>query len=146
MQRIENIGIRAENHVFTALKTLPSPWQVFPTVEWRLLRGDGEVIGEADVVVFHPHYGLVVFEIKAGAVDVREGEWFYASCRIMKQSPFSQARRNRYALTDKLIQPVGWVEQRETHRSCNEFDGFRYRSTHPTKLFSQGHYQVLISG
>jgi hypothetical protein len=104
---IENIGIRAENRVFTALKTLPSPWQVFPTVEWRLLRGDGEVIGEADVVVFHPHYGLVVFEIKAGAVDVREGDWFYASGRIMKQSPFSQARRNRYALTDKLIQRLG---------------------------------------
>ena len=29
---------------------------------------------------------------------------------------------------------VGWVEQRETHRSRKEFDGFRYRSTHPTKL------------
>ena len=28
----------------------------------------------------------------------------------------------------------GWVEQRETHRSRKEFDGFRYRSTHPTKL------------
>ena len=104
---IENIGIRAENRVFTALKTLSSPWQVFPTVEWRILRGEGEVIGEADLVVFHPHYGLVVFEIKAGAVDVREGEWFYASGRSMKQSPFSQARRNRYALTDKLIQRLG---------------------------------------
>ncbi len=104
---IEAIGIRAENRVFTALKVLPSPWQVFQTVEWRLLRGEGEVIGEADLVVFHPHYGLVVFEIKAGAVDVREGEWFYASGRSMKQSPFSQARRNRYALTDKLIQRLG---------------------------------------
>ena len=104
---IDAIGIRAENRVFTALKVLPSPWQVFPTIEWRLLRGEGEVIGEADLVVFHPHYGLVVFEIKAGAVDVREGEWFYASGRSMKQSPFSQARRNRYALTDKLIQRFG---------------------------------------
>ena len=104
---IDAIGIRAENRVFTALKVLPSPWQVFPTVEWRLLRGEAEVIGEADLVVFHPHSGLVVFEIKAGAVDVREGEWFYASGRSMKQSPFSQARRNRYALTDKLIQRFG---------------------------------------
>jgi hypothetical protein len=104
---IEDIGTRAENRVFAALKNLSSPWQVFPTVEWRLLRGEGEVVGEADLVVFHPHYGLVVFEIKAGAVDVREGEWFYASGRSMKQSPFSQARRNRYALTDKLIQRLG---------------------------------------
>ncbi len=104
---IENIGLLAEHRVFVALKTLPSPWQVFHTVEWRLLRGEGEAIGEADVVIFHPHYGLVVFEIKAGAVDVREGEWFYASGRSMKQSPFSQARRNRYALADKLIQRLG---------------------------------------
>jgi hypothetical protein len=55
---LEHIGIHAENLVFTALKTLPSPWQVFPTVEWRLLRGDGEVIGEADLVIFHPQFGL----------------------------------------------------------------------------------------
>jgi hypothetical protein len=30
---IEKIGTRAENHVFTALKTLPSLWQVIPMVE-----------------------------------------------------------------------------------------------------------------
>ena len=104
---IEGIGTHAENRVFAALKTLPSPWQVFHTVEWRLLRGEDEVIGEADLVIFHHQLGLVVFEIKAGAVDVREGEWFYASGRSMKQSPFSQARRNRYALTDKLTQRLG---------------------------------------
>ena len=34
---IENIGLLAEHRVFVALKTLPSPWQVFHTVEWRIL-------------------------------------------------------------------------------------------------------------
>lgn len=104
---IENIGAHAEQRVFDALKSLPSPWQVFPTLEWRLLRGEGEAIGEADLVIFHPQLGLVIFEIKAGAVYVKDGQWLYASGLIMKQSPFSQARRNRYALMDKLVQRLG---------------------------------------
>ena len=101
---IENIGAHAEQRVFDALKSLRSPWQVFPTVEWRLLRGEGEAIGEADLVIFHPQLGLVIFEIKAGAVYVKDGQWLYASGLMMKQSPFSQARRNRYALIDNLVQ------------------------------------------
>ena len=104
---IENIGAHAEQRVFDALKSLPSPWQVFPTLEWRLLRGEGEAIGEADLVIFHPQFGLIVFEIKAGAVHVKDGQWLYASGLMMKQSPFSQARRNRYALMDKLVQRLG---------------------------------------
>ena len=104
---IENIGAHAEQRVFDALKSLPSPWQVFPTVEWRLLRGEGEAIGEADLVIFHPQLGLVIFEIKAGAIHVKDGQWLYASGLMMKQSPFSQARRNRYALMDKLVQRLG---------------------------------------
>ena len=104
---IENIGADAEQRVFDALKSLPSPWQVFPTLEWRLLRGEGEAIGEADLVIFHPQFGLIVFEIKAGAVHVKDGQWLYASGLMMKQSPFSQARRNRYALMDKLVQRLG---------------------------------------
>ncbi len=100
-------GERAESRVLEALQGLPPPWQVFPTVEWRLLNGGGESIGEADLVVFHPQFGLAIFEIKAGAVEIRDGQWFYASGLAMKQSPFAQARRNRYALVDKLRQRLG---------------------------------------
>lgn len=103
----EAIGLRAENRVISALAALPPPWQSFHTVEWRTLNPGGEVVGEADVVVFHPHHGLIVFEIKAGAVSIREGVWCYASGLPMKQSPFSQARRNRYALMEKLRQLLG---------------------------------------
>lgn len=100
-------GHRAETRVLTALTLLPAPWQHFHTVEWRTLTRHGESIGEADVIVFHPQHGLIVFEIKAGAVEVREGRWFYASGLEMKQSPFSQARRNRYALIEKLHKRLG---------------------------------------
>ena len=100
-------GERAEARVLAALGGLPAPWQFFHAVEWRNLSFEGEVIGEADVLVFHPQHGLVFFEVKAGAVQVRDGRWFYASGLAMKQSPFSQARRNRYALVDKLCQRLG---------------------------------------
>lgn len=100
-------GERAETRVVEALRRLPAPWQFFTTVEWRALQAGGESIGEADVVVFHPHHGLIVFEIKAGDVQVRDGQWFYASGLQMKQSPLSQARRNRYALADKLHRRFG---------------------------------------
>ena len=102
-------GVRAEARVAQSLVHLPLLWGIFHTVEWRCLHEDrrGEAIGEADVVVFHPHHGLIVFEIKAGAVKVQDGKWFYASGLAMKQSPFAQARRNRYALIDKLRQRLG---------------------------------------
>ena len=87
------MGQQAEAKVFAALAGLPAPWQVFQTVEWRRLVPDGERVGEADVVVFHPQHGLVVLEVKSGAVEVRDGLWYYASGRAMTQSPFSQARR-----------------------------------------------------
>jgi len=100
-------GQLAESRVFAALTKLSPPWQFFPTVEWRSLQRDGEKVGEADVVIFHPKHGLIVFEIKAGAVEIRDGTWYYASGLAMKQSPFSQARRNRYALIEKLRNRLG---------------------------------------
>ncbi|MFZ4626247.1 MAG: hypothetical protein ACOYNF_18675, partial [Rhodoferax sp.] len=39
---------------------------------------------------------------------MRDGLWYFASGRAMKQSPFSQARRNRYALLDKLSHRLGF--------------------------------------
>ena len=105
--RIKSIGDAAEAKVIAALAKLPLPWQTFNTVEWRKIGHYGEEVGEADVVVFHPAHGLVVFEIKAGEVSVVNGQWLYASGRPMKQSPFAQARRNRFALMEKLERRLG---------------------------------------
>lgn len=105
--RIKSIGDAAEAKVIAALAKLPLPWQAFNTVEWRKIGHYGEEVGEADVVVFHPAHGLVVFEIKAGEVSVMNGQWLYASGRPMKQSPFAQARRNRFALMEKLERRLG---------------------------------------
>lgn len=101
------IGHAAEARVLAALARLPEPWQFFSSVEWRALGSHGERIGEADVMVLHPHYGLVVIEIKAGAVYIKDGTWHYASGRPMKLSPPAQARHNRFAMYDKLVTRIG---------------------------------------
>ena len=107
ISEVKAIGNIAEQKVLSALSSLPSPWQIFNTVEWRNLGNYGEEVGEADIVVFNPQYGVVVFEVKAGQVHIVDGTWFYASGRPMKQSPFSQARRNRFALIEKLEKRLG---------------------------------------
>ena len=89
----QQAGLRAESRVLSALGPLPTPWQVFPAVEWRTLSPHGEHVGEADVVVFHPQQGLFVFEIKAGAVQIRDGRWFYASERPCSTASVRSAGR-----------------------------------------------------
>ena len=101
MNNADRIGKAAEAKVFKALETLTAPWVFYQTVEWRTLGGKGEQVGEADAVVFHHQYGLAVLEIKAGAVEVVDGVWQYAT-KPMKQSPFEQARYSRFALLKKL--------------------------------------------
>jgi hypothetical protein len=97
----------SEIKVFNALSKLTAPWRFFPSVEWRVLGRNGEVIGEMDVVIFHPQKGLVVFEVKGGAIRIEDGRWFYQNGLELKQSPFAQARRNRYALVEKLQAKLG---------------------------------------
>ncbi|SET26014.1 nuclease-related domain-containing DEAD/DEAH box helicase [Thorsellia anophelis] len=97
------IGAAAEKRVQDALSNLPLPWQIFESVEWRNLSNTGgEQIGESDIIVFHPNFGVIVIEIKANGVYVANGTWHYESGRVMKSSPFSQARRNKYALIERI--------------------------------------------
>ncbi len=133
----QTIGQRAEARVFNALSRLPAPWQFFSSVEWRLLQRDGESIGEADVVVFHPRLGLVVFEIKAGEVEIRDGKWFYGSGLPMKHSPFAQARRNRYALCEKLRQRIGQAVEAMTVSHAVWFPDVVWKAPPPVEIPSR---------
>lgn len=127
---IKSIGDKAETKVFNSLSNLPLPWQVFNTVEWRTLGNYGEEVGEADAVVFHPHYGLIVFEIKAGQITIKDGQWFYASGQAMKQSPLSQARRNRYALIKRLELKLGADVNQLNITHAVWFPDVRWQSSH----------------
>ena len=63
--------------------------------------------GEADFVVFHLDYGLLVLEVKGGAEMFAKGHlWFrkLASGERQIANPFEQARRNMHALNDAVAE------------------------------------------
>jgi predicted ATPase len=101
-------GQKAEIAVIEALSNLDNKWIVFRGLEWRDVdKVDGERVGETDAVVFHPDLGILFIEIKSEGIKCENGKWFHestfdGSCKEMKKSPFSQARRSFFALKDKL--------------------------------------------
>lgn len=102
----------AERAVLEALdKGLDDKWHVFHRLEWREANRQGEKIGEADALLFHPVYGILVLEIKGGGVRSEKGEWFQTHLRNGKEykldkSPFQQARTSRFHFSDKLKKTV----------------------------------------
>ena len=98
----------AERAVLEALdKGLDDKWHVFHRLEWRDVNRQGEKVGEADALLFHPGYGILVLEIKGGGVRSEKGEWFQTHLRSGKEykldkSPFQQARTSRFHFSDKL--------------------------------------------
>ena len=98
----------AELAVLEALdKGLDDKWHVFHRLHWREVSPQGEKMGEADAVIFHPVYGILIVEIKGGGVRAKDGDWFQTNIRTGKEykldiSPFVQARSSRFRLFDKL--------------------------------------------
>jgi hypothetical protein len=98
----------AEIAVLEALdKGLDDKWHVFHRLHWREVSPQGEKMGEADAVIFHPVYGILIVEIKGGGVRAKDGDWFQTNIRTGKEykldtSPFVQARSSRFRLFDKL--------------------------------------------
>ena len=100
---------QSEKRVFEALKKLGDDWVVVhglrfvaPAHGKRPPRN-----GEADFVLIHPRYGLIVLEAKGGRYEVERGDWYTypGGQRVpMDSSPFDQATRNRYDLAEHLFQ------------------------------------------
>lgn len=103
---------QSEKRVFEALKKLSDDWVVVhglrfvaPAHGKRPPRN-----GEADFVLIHPRYGLIVLEAKGGRYEVERGDWYTypGGQRVpMDKSPFDQATQNRYDLAEHLYQQTG---------------------------------------
>ena len=106
--KIENNfnGSYGEKQVFEAFQKLPDDWYVFHSVKWSEKRRSGFVTwGEADFLVVNQQFGILVLEIKSGAISCVEG--------VFKQKrldngqefdiyPFEQADRSKYKIRDEL--------------------------------------------
>jgi hypothetical protein len=87
---------------------LPDSYLVFHSVAWQQRKQKGAFDGEADFVIAHPDYGIMVLEAKAGTIsyDGVTDTW-YQNAREM-QDPFKQAMRSKYSLRDLLAPRARW--------------------------------------
>ena len=91
----------SERIVFDAMKkNLSSEWRVFHSFDYvtrdlNKKRWDGEI----DFLLYHPQKGMLVVEVKGGAVSYRDGQWYQEDRPI---DPVEQAKRNKYAVMHLL--------------------------------------------
>lgn len=106
----------AERKLFEALSGLESSFVIFYGVAWQS-RIDGRVRdGEADFVVAHHEFGIIVIEVKGGGVsyDATTGQWtttdrYGESFAI---DPVEQAKKSHYTLLDKFKDLPEWDSSR----------------------------------
>lgn len=111
----DQIAHGSEREVYVQLRDqLSDDYRVVHSLPWlRPDRGDADKPlreGEADFVVFHPGYGLLVLEVKGGEEMYAKGHQWYRKIPSGERkitNPFEQARRNMHALTDAIEERTG---------------------------------------
>ena len=92
----------SERIVFDAIKkNLSGEWHVFHSFDYvtrdlNRKRWDGEI----DFLLYHPQKGMLVIEVKGGAISYRNGQWYQEDRPI---EPVEQAKHNKYAVM-RLLQ------------------------------------------
>lgn len=110
-----SIALEPERKVAEALcSQLPEDAKIFHSYPW--LRpdrdldsfGGREVIreGEADFVVIHPRFGIVVLEVKGGDMffNSEEGRWDRHGSRHSVKDPFKQASQSLHKIEEQLLE------------------------------------------
>jgi hypothetical protein len=105
----------SERDVYIALRDqLSSAYTVVHSLPWlRPNRGDPDQAlreGEADFVIFHPDYGMLVLEVKGGEEMFARGPHWFRKLKTGERAirnPYEQARRNMHALTDAVEERTG---------------------------------------
>lgn len=99
----------AEVRVYNALaEQLPRGWHVYYSLRWLApIRGGEMRDGEADFVIAHADRGVLVVEVKGGAVrrDGKTQKWWTSDrhgCAHHIKDPFEQAVCNKHGLIRKL--------------------------------------------
>lgn len=88
-----------EGEMFSALSLLPDDYYVIHSFKSVFVEANILHESETDFVVFNPNKGILCLEAKAGNVKYSNGEWQYASGKIMKHGgPYNQAARNKWNL------------------------------------------------
>jgi len=103
----------AERKLYAAFQDqLSDDFVVFHSVWWQVRdTTSGVRDGEADFLVAHPDFGILVLEVKGGRIryDGWTGQWFSNENPI--KDPFKQGREGKYSLLDKLKELAYWRDR-----------------------------------
>lgn len=106
---------RGECRVYDTLKAqLPAPWHVYYSRPWLGLDRDGrDRDGEADFVLAHPDFGMLVLEVKGGGIryDSKRSQWTTTNGdgdTVRIKDPAVQATTSKHELLKKLRREPGW--------------------------------------
>lgn len=108
----------AEVHLFDKFKKfLPHEFTVFYNRCWVFKNSEGKLEqGEADFILCHPEFGILVLEVKGGrvSIDDRNGK-FYSIDRNEKRheikDPWGQANRSQFVLLNKIRSYPLWKDR-----------------------------------
>jgi hypothetical protein len=99
----------AEKELYTLLKAqLDNHFYVIHSAWWHAEDEQGRPQdGEADFMIIHPDYGVLIIEVKGSAIDYRSREWFQLNRKTQQwnkigEDPQRQARKSKYALRQIL--------------------------------------------
>lgn len=147
---IDQIPTGSERAVARALlQTLDQDWVVFHSYSWLRshvgFKKQHLREGEADFVLLHPKWGLLVLEVKGGAIsyDAQEGAW--GQNHHGMKDPFKQAQGNMHALLEQISDRTHFSNARGKGLPCTfgyavafpacNFEGTLPPGAHPSILF-----------
>lgn len=93
----------AELELYEKFEKLSDKFTVLHAVKW-FARALGTV-GEIDFLIAHPEHGVLIMEVKGGAITLDRGRWYSTSVtgRVNEiKDPCEQAERNRRAMGEWL--------------------------------------------
>jgi hypothetical protein len=113
--RRENQKFRAEVEFFDALsRQLPHGWHVFYNSGWVNRDQRGQLRdGEADFIVGHRVYGVLVIELKGGVIGIEGNHQQWTSTdrggtTHKIKNPFNQATTSKHTLIEKILEQPFW--------------------------------------
>ena len=95
----------SEEQTYNAFQSLDDEWTVIHHVPWQSLRNGHQGDGEADFVLLHCNFGILIVEVKGGSrIEVVDGTWYSWSRNGRKtiKNPFDQATQSKHSLAQWL--------------------------------------------
>lgn len=109
----DDVKSPAERLLYKAFQEqLSNNFAIFHAISWQVTDShSGVKDGEVDFIIACPNLGILVMEVKGGAIryDSTENEW-YSDIHSIKD-PFKQARQSKYSLLNLLKEQPYWSQR-----------------------------------